>query len=91
MQVLSLKDQLNEAKKEIEKLANERSSAISSTADNISSNSPSSSLTTMDYHPNLINPQILVEEQFGMEGCFYDTLFYVPENVPNVDWVDLYM
>ncbi|CAO2827862.1 unnamed protein product [Amaranthus hypochondriacus] len=90
-EVLSLKDQLNEAKKEIEKLANERSSAISSTADNISSNSPSSSLTTMDYHPNLINPQILVEEQFGMEGCFYDTLFYVPENVPNVDWVDLYM
>ncbi|XP_010681120.2 homeobox-leucine zipper protein ATHB-40 [Beta vulgaris subsp. vulgaris] len=86
-EVLSLKDQLNDAKREIQKL--QERSATSSSADNISSNSPSSSLT-MDHHPNVIDPHLL-EEQFGMGGCF-DSMFYVPDSnyVPSMDWVDLY-
>ncbi|XP_021849937.1 homeobox-leucine zipper protein ATHB-40 isoform X2 [Spinacia oleracea] len=84
--LLSLKDQLNDAKNEIQKLGG-RSSTSSSA---ISSNSPSSSLT-LDQNPNIINTQLL-EEQFGMGGCF-DNMFYVHDTsyVPNMDWVDLYM
>jgi len=86
MQVLSLKDDLNEAKREIQRLL-ERSSA-SSTADNVSSNSPSSSLT-IDYHQanNVIDPRLL-GEQFGMGGCF-DNMFYLGNNsgyAPCMEW-----
>jgi len=89
---LGLKDELNEAKKEIQRLL-ERSSA-SSTADNVSSNSPSSSLT-MDYHQanNVMEPQLL-GEQFGMGGCFDNNMFYMANNTgyaPCMEWaVNLY-
>ncbi|CAO2830670.1 unnamed protein product [Amaranthus hypochondriacus] len=94
-EVLSLKDKLNDAKKEIQKLVNERSSASasasasvisSSTTDNISSNSPSDCSLTMD-HP------ILAQQQFGlgMGGYWLDTMFYALPDT-SVDWVvDLYM
>lgn len=85
-EVLSLKDQLNEAKKEIQRLV-ERSSL--STVDNGSTNSPSSSLT-MDHHANVIDPQLL-EDQFGLGGCF-ESMFYTPSSDYGVamDWVNLY-
>lgn len=87
-EVLSLKDDLNEAKREIQRLI-ERSSA-SSTADNVSSNSPSSSLTT-DYHQanNVIDPHQLLGEQFGMGGCFDNNMFYMGNNsgyAPCMEW-----
>ncbi|KAL2905915.1 Homeobox-leucine zipper protein ATHB-21 [Bienertia sinuspersici] len=83
-EVLSLKDQLEEAKKEMQKVV-ERSST-----DNVSINSPSSSLT-IDHQQNVIDPQIL-GEQFGIGGCF-DNMFYVPDTnyvPPSMDWVGLY-
>ncbi|XP_021714068.1 homeobox-leucine zipper protein ATHB-40-like [Chenopodium quinoa] len=86
-EVLSLKEQLSNAQKEMQKLV-DRSSTSSSA---ISSNSPSSSLT-MDQHPNVVDPQLL-EEQIGIGGCF-DSMFYVPDTNygASMDWAaGLYM
>ncbi|GAB2226159.1 hypothetical protein Droror1_Dr00021952 [Drosera rotundifolia] len=69
-EVMQLKEQLNEAKKEIQRLL-ERS------ADNISSNSPSSSMT-MD----AMDPQLLGE--FGL----YENMFYGAEDpyISSIEW-----
>ncbi|KAI8011072.1 Serine/threonine-protein phosphatase PP1 isozyme 2 [Camellia lanceoleosa] len=74
-QVMKLKEQLFEAKKEIQRLL-ERS-------DGVSSNSPASlfSMEAMDPPPFL--------GKFGMEG--FGNIFYVPKNNYNhsMDWVNL--
>ncbi|CAL5354343.1 unnamed protein product [Camellia sinensis] len=73
--VMTLKEQLSEAEKEIQRLL-ER-------CDGVSSNSPASlfSMEAMDPPPFL--------GEFGMEG--FGNIFYVPENNYNhgMDWVNL--
>ncbi|XVF15715.1 hypothetical protein REPUB_Repub09cG0179600 [Reevesia pubescens] len=77
-EVLKLKEQLCEAKKEIQRAA-ER-------VDGVSSNSPSSSVLSME----AMDPPFLGE--FGVEGYDQD-VFYIGENsyIHGMEWMNLYM
>uniref|UniRef100_A0A7C8ZRX4 Homeobox-leucine zipper protein n=1 Tax=Opuntia streptacantha TaxID=393608 RepID=A0A7C8ZRX4_OPUST len=90
-EVLSLKDQLDEAKKEIQRLAERSSSLSPSRADNVSSNhSPStSSLTILDYnHANVIDALQHAGDQFGLLGGCFDGMFFSlgSHYVPTMDY-----
>lgn len=78
LQVLKLKEQLNESEKEIQRLLLERCDGVSS---NYTSPSAASSFS--------MEPLFLGE--FGMEGL--DNVFYAQENnyVQGLDWVNLYI
>ncbi|XP_059293246.1 homeobox-leucine zipper protein ATHB-40-like [Lycium ferocissimum] len=79
-EVLTLKEQLTEAEKEIQRLLMERCDGVSSNT------SPSTSSFSMEA---AMEPPFLGE--FGMEGL--DDVFYAPENnyVQGLDWVNLYI
>ncbi|KAJ8437957.1 hypothetical protein Cgig2_033690 [Carnegiea gigantea] len=96
-EVLSLKDQLDEAKKEIQRLAERSLSLSPSRAENVSSNhSPStSSLTILDYNNAniIIDPIQYAGDQFGLlGGCFDGMVFSLGSHVvPTMDyWETIY-
>lgn len=79
MQVLQLKEQLMDAEKEIQRLA-ER-------VEGVSSNSPSSSLSMEAVEPTFLG-------EFGVVADGFDNMFYaVPENnyIHGMEWVNLYL
>ncbi|KAF5736051.1 Homeobox-leucine zipper protein ATHB-40 [Tripterygium wilfordii] len=77
-EVLKLKEQLSEAKKEIQRLS-ERAEGVSS------SHSPSSSLTMEAMDPPFLG-------EFGVVET-YDDVFFVPESNygPGTEWMNLFM
>nr|UXL82609.1 ATHB-40 [Morus alba var. multicaulis] len=77
-EVLQLKEQIMDAKKEIQRLA-ER-------AEGVSSNSPSSSLSMEAVEPPFLG-------EFGVVSEGYDNMFYAAENnyIHGMEWVNLYL
>ncbi|KAH9622714.1 hypothetical protein KSS87_017970 [Heliosperma pusillum] len=89
-EVLSLKDQLKDTKKEVKELQERTtlSSSLSSPNHIHSSNSPSSSMT-IEYQTNVMDPQ-LYNHQYGMATACLDGMFYGPNNdyVSSMDWMN---
>ncbi|KAK9678677.1 hypothetical protein RND81_11G226900 [Saponaria officinalis] len=91
-EVISLKDQLKDARTEIQKLHERPTASETSPDHNVSSHHSPSSSMTMEYqtNKNVMDHQI-AGDQFGMGGCL-DAMLYVPNNnyVPSIEWMDLY-
>ncbi|KAL9229702.1 hypothetical protein vseg_005141 [Gypsophila vaccaria] len=95
IEVLSLKDQLEDTKTEIKKLKEVTTSSPTSSNDHIhSSNSPTSSMTTIECTTtttsNVMNNPQLLSDQFDMACCFDGGLFYAPNDnyVSSIDWMN---